>query len=528
MKYIPIGVDVGESSIKIAQLKKIGDEYSIVSKKCYEIPPDAGDFSIWLRSCVKSFMKERKISWASLSFSLSYDIKNMTLKIFDMPKLSQKDLSKSIIYEIEEKSLVKNIDSVYYKWSIISKKEDGSNVILLNLFEKALIDKIKAIETPKIKISSIEPQIISIGRIVSGNTVVIDFGYKQTRLYVYKNGKPYSIHTISIGGYHITKQIGDSYGDLYELEGDEKFKQAEILKCDKGAVFSEHSEIETDETVLEIAESIKMPIQNIVKEIKQNLRALEIKDEYVSECFYYTGNASKLKYMIPYFEKELVCELKPFDFTASAQRDILEDDAYLYIPSGASTLYKEFPYLPSMNFARVVKKTSINPKQILLSLVVITVVTGVALADINSRYSNMLEEKNAAIVKQYQVIEKLDAKINETRSQIIAMQNKINLIDNIEKQKKWLSDILYEMPEITPGGVVVTTIEVSDGQVNLFGYSKNYSDIGFFVIALEQMKSVNQRQVIIKEITNELNNNHYIEEVGDLKYGFFITIGGGE
>lgn len=130
----PVGVDIGVHQIKCVTLKKVNDLYYVHHRKTYNTPEgfvakngslDSG----WLYSTLADFVREFKIKAPLFCFTLPYSPPLTTIRIFEMPKLSKKELKQSMAYEIEEKILVNSMEEIKYKWSVIEQSENSLRIL---------------------------------------------------------------------------------------------------------------------------------------------------------------------------------------------------------------------------------------------------------------------------------------------------------------------------------------------------------------------------------------------------------------
>ena len=141
-----------------------------------------------------------------------------------MPIVDKKTLQKSLKYEIEEREITTNLDDVYYNWQISESVDDEPSTeydVLLAVIEKRIIKEFAKLKTIKWKIENIELQPITVGRLVRGDSVAIDFGHEATRIYMYKDGNLSNLETINIGGKHLSEIISKEfkYKTEEEIEG---------------------------------------------------------------------------------------------------------------------------------------------------------------------------------------------------------------------------------------------------------------------------------------------------------------------
>ena len=524
LKYTPVGVDIGNHTVKIAVVKKIGDMHQITKKEVFPIPLEAksGNFSQWLAQTIKSFFTEHRIGWASLSFSVSCDSDAAAMKIIEMPTTVSKEIAKSIAFEIEEKMAVDDINNYHYKYAILEKQEESSQVYVA-LIRKSIVSDLKKIARIRWKINAIEPQLLSVGRMVEGNVAVIDFGHQATQLYIFKNGQPYSFHTIYKGGYQMDQAISDQYGLLYQIPNEEeKMYEAEKVKIQYASVLPDGLLGGEAGIQKEIADIVTPIAENIIKETKQVIRALEIRSNFVVDQLFYTGGGGRLNYLPEYLSQELELDAQPLMIDQETEENKESEQPmgdYDFAIACGAALNATYPYYKSLNFTKIPKRININKKEVFVGLLVLSVLSQLALVDMHRRYDHIQEELNNELNEIRQLESRLENDIQS--EQIITQDHEMfhEMVQVIEDQKKGLGRVLYEIPRRTPSGVVVKELKIVEDGVSLQGYATSYSQIGFFSIALESLGEAH-----IDTISNDADTNLYLRDPGDLNKEFAILL----
>lgn len=517
-----IGIDLGSYSVKFSVLEKVNNYYYVKYKKSYPVPrEDDLDYGEWLKSVIADFMKQNQIGKADLCFNFAEQTPQTIVRFFEMPKLSRKEIAQSMVYEIEEKTLIEDLKSIFYKWSILSQDAENNNILLVITEKDFILDLKKKIKNRKWKIKAIEPQIVSAGRLITGNAGVIDFGHNGTRFTVYKDGKPYFFKEISIGGKDLTQRIADYYADLGLVKDEkERLQIAERLKHEKGCILSGYEDIESDPVSRELSHLLEEPVQNLVNEIKQAFRMFEMRDDYAFEKLYYTGDGAKLRYLVNLVERELNFDLEPLNrfVPESDENGESHEGNGSFIFAHGSALYNDFPYLNSLNFA-LVRSYKPDFKNLLAGTLAFSLLFNLGLVGTDYIVNRRLDTANAEINKQRQQLASIQRQINDANKVINDYKDLESFVRFILDQKKWLSDILYVLPSYTTDGVVIKSMTIKDGQIVMKGYAKNYSQVGFFAISLEKLGRVK-----IDSVENMTDSSVFLSKRGDLTKQFTITL----
>lgn len=529
-----IGIDLGNYSVKMSIVERVNDYFFIKRRKSYVVPKsDNFNYTKWLKSIITNFMQESNIKKANLCFNIAAQLPHSAARFFQLPNVGKKDLGKSIIYEIEEKVSIEDVQNVFYKWNILKQDEENSEIFLV-IMDKKLIEDLKEIKSSRWKIKSIEPQIVSVGRLVSGNVGIIDLGHTGTRFIVYESGHPYYYKEINIGGKDFTQKIADFYSDFRFIENeDERFKAAEKLKHEKGCILIEHEELETDPVAKELSFLMEDLARNLALEIKQVFQMFMQKEGYSFDKLYFTGGGANLRYLINFLERELNFNIEPFaipdyneiDMEAEDSNEELgvnqdeqkEENGYCYAFACGAALCDEFPYMKDLNFVQT-KSYVIAPKGLFAGVLAFSLVFNLGVWQANRIIDERIERVNEIIWQQESNLNSINQQITVANNSISEYMKLENLVNFILDQKKWLSNILYILPSHINNGVTIRSMIVKNGYVVMQGYAKDYTQIGFFAISLEKIGRIKIDRV--ENITDEVI---YLEKPGDLTKQFVIS-----
>ncbi len=476
-----IGIDIGTYSIKCVVLKKVKNKTIIKHAKTYLINGNLFDF---IPKAVKMFKKEFNIhfSWHYITISLSSP--SLITRIFDTSIDSLKDLRKSIKFEIEEKTQIKNLDNYYYKWDAIDIDEGFrvfSSVIKKKIINDLKLDNIKLFE----------PQIVSLSRLIEDDSAIIDLGHSATRFYIFKKGMPFYSQTIDIGGLAFTEKITQNIQENINNKK-ELFLQANNLKHENAKILFDNESAEDNQTNRSIFNYIANDVENLGKELKQALRTIEVKSNIYLDKIYYTGSNSNLKGLTNYLSSILLKDLIPLNIT----KDSIEDDLALKkgeheYAIAASSVYSD--KFTKINFSNSKK---LNYSKAFIAALVFLLVSQTTLWFIHDKHDQLIEElyhHKSQISKNILETELLiDAP--ETHERFQANRNVEQILKHIEN-KNYLSKYLYNIPPKIPEGITIKDLYLSSTGNILIGQSENYSQIAYLAIELEKINKTEIRSI---------------------------------
>lgn len=498
MMYRNIGVDIGKSEIKIALIEKGNN--SIVDVCSYDVPEGifGKKYRNLIKKSIKDFLRKNKIMFANINFTLSCNSSDMAVRFLNLPSIEDKILKKSIVYELEEKSTF-NLKDFNYKWKKIKVSDLSSEQKIISIMIRSeLVKFLNKLSTVRWKINSVESQVTTIERLISGDNAVIDFGYEATRVYIYKNSQPIDMQTINVGSRDLINKIKSLYQNtINENEALDIIKSSFIIK--EGMMEAENDNIST---------FITNEIRALTNEVKRCIRGVEIGNNFTVDSLYYFGGLSNLMYLPEYLSANLNIDTYPLRLTAHSDAEGFPDlDKYTLAVSSCTQNNNKNE--KELNFANK-RIDNIDLDAILIGVLSFLLAFHFGFKNIDAKYEKNIEDTNEIIREIDSETIQLENKIRNIESEIDKRQRTIVSVSTIKEQKKWLSDILYVLPEKTPSNVSLLKVNSRKGKVILNGVSSDYSGIGFLALGLEQFGDVT-----VDSIVDSVEEDIYIKPKGE-------------
>ena len=256
-------------------------------------------------------------------------------------------------------------------------------------------------------------------------------------------------------------------------------------------LFDEESkkEDEYDEDLLrELSFVIDEDINSMVTEIKRAIRMFELKTGQSVDNIYYFGQVSKMSILTSIIESELEMKLKPIEILDMAEEGLVS----LY--SMASLASMDPKLKDNTDFSKHIKP-NIDYNSVIVILLTLALSTGLAFKLISDKYQEEISNLNSIAPTQQQTLMKLNDDISSLNSSIADYDSFIERTDALKAQQKWLSDVLFLLPDRTPLTIAIHDIAILDGQVTIKGYSSDYSSIGFFANKLEDIAKIEIKSI---------------------------------
>ena len=294
-----LGIDIGSSSIKIAELKNEGGKIKLLTYGFSENLSDLDQAdpreiaAIINKICGEAGATSRKAISALPTFSVFSSIINLS-------GVGKKDLPSAINWEAK-KVIPLPLEEMILDWKKIANVGEGEagnkdNVkILLTGAPRTLVKKyIEIFRNAKINLASLETETFALIRSLLGNdkstVMIVEIGAKTSSFNVVDQNIPILNRSIDIGGWAITKAISDNLNIGLE--------RAEQFKYDLGI----SSVASADNT---IPTTIIDSISPIINEIKYALNLFQNKNNKKVDKIILSGGSALLVNFTSYLSEIL-------------------------------------------------------------------------------------------------------------------------------------------------------------------------------------------------------------------------------
>lgn len=301
-----LGIDIGSSSIKIAELKNEGGKIKLLTYGFSESFNDLDQASpkeiaaIINKICQEAGTTSRKAISALPTFSVFSSILNLS-------GVGKKDLPSAINWEAK-KVIPLPLEEMILDWKKIANVDEGEaglpagqisnkdNIkILLTGAPRTLVKKyIEIFRDAQINLSSLETETFALIRSLLGNDksviMIVEIGAKTSSFNIIDQNIPILNRSIDIGGWTITKVISNNLNIGLE--------RAEQFKYDLGISSIDSADNTIPKTILE-------SISPIVNEIKYALNLFQNKSNKKVDKIILSGGSALLINFTSYLSKIL-------------------------------------------------------------------------------------------------------------------------------------------------------------------------------------------------------------------------------
>ncbi len=298
-KNIFLGLDVGTSSIKIAEISVIGDKAILTNYAWMPIEGlarkdgyNSSFFDVALPKHIKRIVSESGLKGKNTYVSIPAFGGLVTL--IDFPQMSKEDIGQAIKFEAH-KYIPISLDEVAISWDIVGEEKGGGKgdkiqVLLVAASKNKVVKYENLVKNSGLKLKSIEIEIFSMANSLIGNDngtfLIIDIGSRVCNIILVSRGLIIANRNIDSGGNDLTKTIANA------MKIDDG--RAESLKISTRNFFSRES-------------SISFPSLEIITGEASRLIESSVRNGRISkiDAVILSGGSSKLAGIVEYISKNL-------------------------------------------------------------------------------------------------------------------------------------------------------------------------------------------------------------------------------
>jgi len=293
-----VGLDIGNFSVKVAQLKKDTDKFTLSGLgHCRINSRDRKD----VIEAIKKSASEAKIGTKKVNASIFPE--KAIVRYLLLPDMSDEELSKAMNFEIE-RCIPFNKEQAVSDYLILQKDASKKNmkVLLIATKQELVEDRVNLIRD-----AALEPELITIDPIVLKNCFgfnypekkeitagLLNIGSRLTNINIIRGDVSYFMRNIQIGGDSITHLIKEKLG-INETE-------AESMKCS--------IDPEKNQEIIKVIEPV---LGNLLNEIYLSFDYYESEFGLVVDEIYISGGGSNLSFITEFLKENLGREVFQLD-----------------------------------------------------------------------------------------------------------------------------------------------------------------------------------------------------------------------
>lgn len=288
-----VGIDIGETSVKVVELESLQGRIMLMSCDVVELNPsavDGDDRDLAIIQVLRKICEEKKLKAKNSILCVSGQ--SVFIRTVKLPLVGKSKLNRIVQYEAQQQ-VPFPIEEIAWDYQIIENAEDGGVKVRLVAIKSDLIDQIirPAIAT------NLVPEVIDVGVLATFNCLdfigqdmqachaVFEVGAKTTSISVIFNGELWS-RSVPIAGHALTREIKRAMGCTTA--------EAENLKLEHGYIADA---AKAKEMGLEkYQKAVAMTLNRMVAEVTRSFGFFrtQISNEDITKI-YLIGGGSQLK-----------------------------------------------------------------------------------------------------------------------------------------------------------------------------------------------------------------------------------------
>jgi type IV pilus assembly protein PilM len=231
---IPIGLDIGSSSIRAVEVRRGKDEYSLTNFGQVPLPPGTVTGGVVQDSAaVTSALKQL---WAACKFGtkhVSLGVTNPQLVVREMSisNLPAKEMRQALPFQVKD-ALPLAVERSLLDFHPLEEPGDNPTVrgLLIAMPKDAVLTTVEAVQRAGLHVAGVDLASFALlraaSRLDAQVEAIVDIGAEVTSVVVHADGEPLIVRTVPRGGREITESLATRLGITVP--------EAEALKCRYG------------------------------------------------------------------------------------------------------------------------------------------------------------------------------------------------------------------------------------------------------------------------------------------------------
>lgn len=347
-KRIPVGVDLGSHSVKVAQLAYEQKQLKIVNLIIEELPEElTGEASLdseVLEEFLSDLLKRNGIKGEVYSAIANNKV---TIKNIELPRMPLSDLPSALRYEMKQRWKEKwnelSFDYVLLNEGL-QKDIEKYEILTVTADKDEINEHMRVLKKSGVEVVSVEPNVFALvsslifnQHIKKEETVIaIDFGGALSSLNIVRNGELHYTRTLNVNGNSFVKAIQD-YCKVSFKEAErviKTFAQSENLNDGNTKIVGLSGVTDVNQSVL-IKNAISFHLEKIVTDIEHTFKYYSYQLTKSSVTRYdkiiLCGGAANFPILVPFLEERLNVPVEvddPLRVFNIKKKSVIEENCY--------------------------------------------------------------------------------------------------------------------------------------------------------------------------------------------------------
>lgn len=461
-----IGLDIGTSSIKLAELKKDKEGIHLARASFIELSIADRNDTV---SAVTRILKFEKISFAEAVISISGS--SVFSRFIKLPKLAEQKINQIIKFEAQQQ-IPFPIEDVIWDYYLLEKTaaEEGQINVALVAVKKDIVEYlVEELYNTNLHIKTIDVAPYALYNAIDynngfENVVILDIGAKTTNIIISKEGRAWT-RNLPVAGDDITKAIAEGL--------DISFEAAERKKKEEGIVLLDAEEDIPHE---HISNFITQALNDLLTEISRSIGYYKSQFGDVSfSGILLTGGASRLKNIDKFFEKNLKLKTSFCDFfkkikpIAGLNSDLSQCAHLMGVSVGLAMRAVMEPAI-SINLipSQLLKQKELEKKKkyifgCAVMAIAFMLLLNLQLVQKNKEVKRQIKEAET-VLSGYRNFEK---KISSIRGELKPVEKRLDLLERLTEERTFWLEMFSEISAVLEKDSWLTDISFEDSKTIL-------------------------------------------------------------
>jgi len=471
------GLDVGESAIKLIEVKKTRDGFHLAKGYLIELDidptlDDAEKRSGIIKEKLKKLLADEKID--SGVVALSIPSQSVFIRFLKIPKIAKNKIEQIIQYEAQLQ-VPFPINEVIWSYGVFETYDSPETDVILVAVKRDIVeDSLKLLADTSLEADFVEVSYFSIFNAADfvgdvKDKLILDIGAKNTNIIIVEEYKIWT-RSVLIGGNDLTKAIAASLKI--------SFKEAEQLKRKEGIIAMDADERASSPRAAEISSAINPVLIEMLADISKSIGYYKSQfgETKVIKEVLLTGGASKIKNMDRFIRENLDIPARPMNIFDKIKSDVdfnLTENLIRRMDAGiglalktVTPLYTKTNLLPK----EIVKSKEFEKKRWYIFGSLLAVIGIFATLTNFSMWSSQKESKSllkaSALIDRYTSFSK---QIGSLQSEMTDLKGRLEFIKKVSAKRKEAIVALTEMVKLLPNNLWLTEITQDGTSITVKG-----------------------------------------------------------
>ncbi|MBU4488442.1 MAG: type IV pilus assembly protein PilM [Candidatus Omnitrophica bacterium] len=513
------GLDLGESAIKLIEVKKTRDGFRLARGRLVELNldplfDDAEKRNAVVREKLKELLAKEGITSGVVAISIPSQ--SVFTRFLRVPKIAKGKIEQIIQYEAQLQ-VPFPINEVIWSYGVFETYDSPETDVILVAVKKDIVEeKLNILRDMPLEVDFVEVSYFSIFNAIDfvgdiKDKLILDIGAKNTNIIIVEEHKIWT-RSILIGGNDLTKAIASQLKI--------SFKEAEAIKRKEGIIASDEQERSRSPHAAEISDAINPVLVEMIADISKSIGYYKSQfgETKVIKEVLLTGGSSRIKNIDRFIKENLDIPTKSFNIFEKIKSDVdfslsesflgRMDAAIGLALKTVTPLYTKTNLLPR----EILKAKGFEKKRwyifgsLFVGILILASLTNFVIWRDKHKTANLI--KASALIERYASFNKA---IEALQGEVSGLKSRLEFIENVTERRKEGITVLVEITKLIPDNLWLTEITEEGSVVTVKGKTEGtFENINTFKDML--IKSGYFKEVTV-ESANVLKDKEGIEDV---------------